>query len=229
MDYYCEDTFDKTFEEYEHLNFFPYIGKKYNKAYPKIMLLGESHYTDKDATDDDIEEQNNDTHRTREVFENYFMNMRPNNTHPDNWIKCYRNCAAMIAGHGYHESDYIWEYLAYYVFFQEIVGKYSKGKKLITNELIKKSQNACFDMINNILKPNLVIAWGVDKLLHQWMPSEDRVTINDNLYYYKNNPQIKIWHIKHPSRGFSYKEWHKKFIAVINELDFSISEMVKKE
>jgi hypothetical protein len=230
-----ENELDVEFSKSKYISFFPFIGKKYPEAIPKIMVLGESHYIDPNIPDEEItqeqlKEWDNDNYYSRSVFlDDYFPDIREDGTHPNKWIKCYRNTSAIISGKGYHVSDYIWDYLSFYNFFQNNVGKGAKGKEYINTNVIANSRLAYFDVIS-ILKPDLIIAWGIGKLFYEWVPQENTCFINENfnLYKYNNLPNTAIWHIPHPSQGFSYDWYHSEFLQVVNELKLDISKIIEE-
>ena len=170
------------------------------------------------------------TQHEKYFFYEYLAGITENGTHPEQYIKCYRNFAAMITGKDYHSSDYIWDYLSYYNFFQKHVGKGSKGKEYINEELIENSRKGYLEVIK-ILKPDLVIAWGRTLLYYDWVPQEDCDYINEKefLYRYTSMPNTAIWHINHPSQGFSYDAWHEEFLERLKEINIDISGIVNKE
>ena len=227
-----KNELDKELRKSSFIKFFPFIGKKYKSIFPKIMILGESHYIDpnipeEEITEELLEEWNSDKYSTRYVFlDEYFPGIRENGTHPYQHIRCYRYTAAMITGKDYHKSDYIWDYLSFYNFFQINVGKGSKGKEYINERSIENSRRAYFDAIN-ILKPELVIAWGNSRLYYEWIPQDDCQNIDDNiwLYKYKFLPDTTIWHTPHPSQGFSYEWFNKEFLRILKCLNLDISKM----
>jgi hypothetical protein len=141
--YDYKSKYDTQFDNSSYIKFYPFIGKYYNCISPKVMVLGESLYInpnipDKKLTNKLLTELNNDIYLTRYVFvDDYFPEIRPNGTHPYQWIRCYRYTAAMITGKDYHFSEHIWDYLSFYNFFQTNVGKGSKGKEYISIKIIQ--------------------------------------------------------------------------------------------
>jgi len=235
--YGYENDLDAIFDKTEYIKFYPFIGKKYNEIYPKILVLGESHYIGLDPnnpvsiTDKQLEEWDNDKYSSRYVFsDDYFPEIREDGTHPYHHIRCYRNTATMITGKDYHFSDYVWDYLSFYNFFQKNVGVGAKGKEFINEKLIEDSQKAYFKVIN-ILKPELIIAWGRSSLYYAWVPQDDCEIINEEcfLYKYKKYPGTIIWHISHPSQGFPYGEYHKEFKRITKETNIDISKLMESK
>jgi len=221
-----EEAFDKS----EYIKFYPFIGKEYKEISPKILVLGESHYFPPNVTDIEMKECDDDKFTSRNIFfDGYFLELekRKDGTLPYEYkyIRCYRNTATMITGKDYHSSDYIWNYLSFYNFFQKHVGRGSKNKEFINEILIENSQRAYFEIIN-ILKPELVIAWGRTCLYETWVPQNDYETIEDYLYIYKKYPDTIIWHIPHPSQGFSYDLYHEEFKRITKKSNIDISKLV---
>jgi hypothetical protein len=208
----CENAFNKS----KYIRFYPFIGKGYKEMSPKIMVLGESNYIDPKIpvpTKEQLEEWNNNKDSSHYViFEDYFPEIRENGTHPYQHIRCYRYTATMITGKDYNHSDYIWNYMSFYNFFQKHVGIGAKGKEYINDKLIEDSQKAYFEVIE-ILRPKLIIAWGRSWLYGVWVPQNECEIIDEGCYLYKymDYPNTFIWHINHPSQGFSYDRFNKEF------------------
>ena len=191
----------------ENINFLPYIGKNYTESKLKILVLGESHYGGK--------EKNVNKEWTRQVVrDEYLEDLKKGNK--NKWTQVYRYTAAMITGKGYHESDYIWDDMVFYNFFQETVGEGSSNKQFITEDLISKSRVAFFEVID-LFKPDIVIIWGKTRLQNEWLPQEEKEYLADDLFIYEKNPSTILWSIHHPSKGFSYNEYHKKWIEVVDK------------
>jgi hypothetical protein len=220
LDYTLDETFDCELVKSKYIKYLPYIGKKYKDQKSRILILGESHYISEEDYKD-IKTINKDKYFTRSIFlDCYFPEIRDDGSHPYDWVRCYRNTAAMITGKYYNSSDYIWQNLAFYNFFQSVVGVGSKGKDFITDELINDSRIAFYEVVR-ILKPNLIIAWGKDKLFYNWMPKDEWAYIDEDklCYKYINIPKTSIWHIHHPSQGFSYRDYNKVFVELAKILE----------
>lgn len=199
-------------ENSQYINFLPYIGDNYYNSNRKILVLGESHYG--------LQQNNKDRTLTLQVVRDEYLEDRKKGI-KNNWTKCYRNVAAMITGEGFNNSDYIWKEMSFYNFFQEVVGVNAKDKQYITDELIQKSQNAFWEILD-ILKPDIVIAWGLGQLRTKWLPKDKKSRIKyDNLFTYEKFPNIPIWCISHPSTGFSYNKHHEHWKDVSQTLGFN--------
>jgi hypothetical protein len=189
----------------EGIKFLPYIGDNYLISNPKILILGESHYTNEDLSQKIylLDEHNNDINTTRDVVEDYYS-------------KALKDMAAILTNRVI-DNDYIWDYISFYNFFQKYVGFKSKGKSLIDESLIQESRKAFLKIIE-ILSPDLVIAWGVSKLYWRWLPQENFKYIDEKnkLFNYNEYPNSIIWSINHPSsRGFILYDWTHNFKELI--------------
>jgi len=230
FDYSPDYSFDKKFKKDKLIKFYPYVGKDYKDQKIKILILGESHYIEKDELSK-LEEYNADISLTRGILiENYFANIRKDKTNPYPYVKCFRNTAAMITNKEYHCSDNIWRKLAFYNYFQKIVGVGAKGKEFIDESLIEKSRVAYFNVLET-LKPTIVIAWGIGSLYYKWVPQEKCEIIDEEnfLYRYIDKQDTLIWHIRHPSQGFSYEAYHQKLITIMKEAKIDPKEIIKTE
>lgn len=220
-----DESYDSKLKQQKHINFLPFVGKEYNKSTPRILVLGESHYIDDIEM---FEKDNNDHLLTRDFFmQDYLGEIRDDGSHPYKFVRCWRNTAAMIAAKGYPYSDFIWNKLAFYNFFQRIVGVESEDKKYINDDLIELSQKAYFEVLD-VLKPDFVIAWGISELYYDWVPQDNCELIDEAnyLYRYKDKPDITIWHIRHPSMGFSYEAYHEDFIKMLNKIGLDASKLI---
>jgi hypothetical protein len=200
-----DDSYDDDLESVISLKILPHIGYDFFSSIPKTLILGESRYWDKNEIIKD---------NIRDHFDYYGNSVKDNGTAPIE-LRPFRNTVAMITGKGYHHSDDEWRKLAYHVFFQGIVGNTPEDKSKITRELIEQSQEAYIDVIK-ILKPQLIIVWGIDRLYKEWIPLKNRKIIDKEkrVYKYIEFPDTIIWHIKHPSRGFSWEDWHNEYLTV---------------
>ena len=203
-------SFDSSFKNSGVINFYPYIGDNYIKSNPKILILGESHYisNEKEPTKAEIDEWNKDINTTRGAVEEEY--------------KPYKNTLSVLSNMAI-DNNYLYNHLAFYNFFQKYVGIGSSDKSLIDDALIELSQKAYFAVFD-IIKPNLVIAWGTGDLYNYWVPQVEYETCSENgmLYNYKKYPNIKIWHMRHPSaRNFDLFNSSMEFSKICKYLGYS--------
>jgi hypothetical protein len=206
----CDDSYDDEFEEHENIKIFPFVGEGYYSAKPKIMVLGESPHWDKDGK---LQET------SRNNLIGYCESIREDGSTP-RWAHAtgFRNTAAMITGKGFKESDEKWYDMAFYNFYQFIIGINSKDKSKVTPERIIISKKAFFDVIK-ILSPDFIIVWGLSYMYGSWLPQEGRILLDKGkkLYKYEMFPNTVIWHIQHPSSShqkFDLEYWQEEYKAV---------------
>jgi hypothetical protein len=191
----------------KYIFYLPYIGKKYWESSRRILVLGESHYGSRDKTS------------TRQVVQSEYLDALKKGVR-NKWIQCYRYTGAMLTGKGYHNSDYLWEDMAFSNFFQGPVGEYPNDKQYLhkNKDMIETGRLAFFELLD-ILQPHIVIVWGKSKMYWNWLPSSDRKILNSKklLFCYENYPDTTIWCVRHPSRGFAYNNYHKEWLSVQSE------------
>lgn len=211
-------SFDKDFAQSKNIRFYPFVGCGYLKSKVKIMVLGESHYGRPEEIEKDF---------TREIVlaYNYLEGSAYGGKTTDQkpWIKNFKRTAAMLTGGAYLDSDWIWHKLAFANFSQGMAD--ASKKTSMDNDLLEISRKAFLDIIG-ILKPDLVIAWGIT-YLKNWLPQDDKQAIKgrDDLYFYGKIQGSKIWHICHPSHGFSSGKWHEQFKEVLEVLGLKFSDI----
>ena len=121
-------------------------------------------------------------------------------------------------------SNYIWNHLAFYNYFQRIVGEKSQDHKWVTDELINQSKDALIEILS-ALKPDIVIVWG--QFQKKWRLDEVK----------QANKGIRFHHIMHPScrttkqvLGWenSYSRIKNDWNAFLKTNNFIISDILKK-
>jgi hypothetical protein len=159
--------------------------------------------------------------------------------------KTYAGAGAVITG-DYATGMDIYREVAFANFFQGFVGAAPRGKSLITPLLIEQSC-AALDRILDVLKPSLVIVWGIGRLSADnssgWLPCIHHLSENCrwpetlynpqpdthnlqlkrpadlNTWVYEKYPDTRFWAIEHPGfTGFSYNYWHPLFRYVLGTL-----------
>ena len=207
MDQIFNDMFEesqKLFAESKCVNYWPYIGKGYFKSKTRILVLGESHYSD-DPTLKKFGKYYNV--RTNELivldylgqgytrcFES-FMDFPKWIPYPkDSYFKGFRNTANMLVQNEYQNSDYVWENLAFYNFFQrpvaECPGKHDWLYKDFENYINQARQ--AFNEVMLKLVPDIVIVWGNDKLPKKWMEKDFEKRYSSTKFFQINHPSYTI-------------------------------------
>lgn len=198
------------FEGLNDVVYWPYIGHGYFKCREKILVLGESHY----LTDPKLRvEKENDHFVTNNVLVGDYLNQHYTQCFSSfadfpKWIKMpryrgFRNTAKMLAHSGPKCSDYVWENLAFFNFFQKPVAPHPGSHEWLNadyDNYIDMSR-AAFEKVMEKLTPDIVIIWGKGDLDKKWLP------VNKKSLY----PGVVFFPINHP---FSYiqrtyiEEWN---------------------
>ena len=243
------------------VNFVPWIGPEYSKIvrgffYPqpggfvahepatfswgtkhKILMLGESHLLWEDAQSYGVMNQEYD-------YNPFLINSRLNG---QDGIRTHATAGAVITG-DYNTGMVVYNEIAFMNFFQEFIGNSAIGDHADKNRLTPPlNDQSCLalDMVLDVLKPNLVIAWGIGKLSKNpsgWLPYDNHACLNCkwseslvavrntsnmtlkknyhlNVWTYDKHPYATFWAIEHPSHtGFSYNYWNKLFLIVKDAL-----------
>lgn len=228
------------------VKFWPYIGSKYFEAKFKILVIGESHYNCKRENDENKE-------LTIDEFANSYLNMGSKNqlgyyyqfesfaqyplgetTHKQEWLGKRRTAELILgAANLSYNSDYAWDYLAFYNFYQKLVGCcsncdkwYCKNKEQYHNEA-----KAALPKVIKELKPDLIIIWENDRFREA------------NLDYKIENGKehlegVEVFRINHPARELIREEFTSKwkqdgFLEKISinsyENDLNLLEKIEKE
>ena len=203
-----EKYFEDSDDDNRKVKFLPYIGEKYFDSDFKILVVGESHYNGKKENDDNREltidefansylnvgnKDNNGYYYQFESFSQYPLNQKSSN---GSWLGKRRTAEFIIgAKNNSHRSDYVWDYLAFYNFYQRLVGYgsscgkwYSKDK-----ESFHKEAKEALPIVITKLKPDLIIIWENDRFREA------------NLSYQNKNRKdcfegVEVFRINHPAR-----------------------------
>ena len=237
----CRKPFEATC-----VNYIPFIGRDYWTSSPRILVLGESHYSEKERR------------REKDLLHSYTFEVVVGEYLNQNWKynfssfkefpkeqakgirKNFRRMANLLktASEKDRNCDSVWDSLAFYNYFQRCVGtpKLHDHSWLDENKQVfqHEAEVLFFGMENkekcvlNILKPKLVFVWG--EYLKKMMPKPDgsvECWMNDiGCFAYSAYPSVLFYPICHPSNGKSWKhsEEIRKF-EILNEkyLNFSIT------
>lgn len=190
------------------VKYWPYIGKGYFGSSVKILVLGESHHHSDPPT--------KSNERTNEVVIGAYLNQMYTRSFSsfadfpkgvkfsrDSYLKGFRNTAKMIAHAGSRNSDYVWDNLAFFNFFQKPVAPCAGSHEWLDldyNNYVNQAR-AAFDEVLKKLTPDIVVIWGKGKLNKQWLPAN-----KEQIY-----PNVVFFPITHPSYNIRKKcinEWN---------------------
>ena len=171
--------------------FKPWVGSKYysdNQFGIRILLLGESHYGDKDEGEN----------FTIEVVKKWGQGVEQGESLP-----FFKKVAVSVLNldSAYELSDVdrkeFWEHVAFYNYVQTIVGEGPRERPL--EDMWEESKPLFYGVLDN-LKPDLIIVLG--KELSYNLPKVD----------------VDTCVVKHPSTGFSYSVWNPKIKEAIGNV-----------
>lgn len=189
------------------LRFLPYTGPDYGSFLPRILIIGEANHGPAEADED--------RNLTRNVVRKALLDSAQD-VKDNHWVRYVRNTEAMLTGKEYGVSENIWEQLAYAVFFQHVETSPRHNAKDASPEAVRQGRAAFFTLLD-ILDPTYVIVWGAALLKNGWLPKdENTVTLEASIpvYAYRSHPHSYIWHCHHPSRDFSYRTEHQRWLTV---------------
>ncbi|MDI9312380.1 MAG: hypothetical protein QM535_19375 [Limnohabitans sp.] len=200
------DVFDKEFLNIENLKWLPWIGHNYPKT--KIIILGESQYED----GDDWQEDN--INATRILINNRFSGHRG---------QAYSNVVKVllsIDSPTQADNDFVWESTSFWNLVPRLMRSREERPK---DEDFDNGWKLFFEIIEILEpKPTTCIVLGKSSLGRLgYLLNNNQILWNRNVEDFykpekvitlsKNDNQIKLIFINHPSGsfGFDYKKWAK--------------------
>ncbi len=215
----AKNHFDVTDDNDRKVKFWPYIGEKYFNANFKILVVGESHYNGKKENDNNREltidefansylnignKDNNGYYYQFESFSQYPLNQKNSN---GSWLGKRRTAEFIIgAENNSYKSDYVWDYLAFYNFYQRLVGCCSSCDKWYSKdkESFHKEAKDALPIVIKKLKPDLIVIW------------ENGRFCEANLSYQNKNGKdyfegVEVFRINHPARALIWEEYVSKW------------------
>lgn len=190
-----------------NINFYPWVGELYEKDNifnSKILILGESHYSD-------VGNPEMDKNLTISLTESY---MKGEWRH-----KFWTNISQVLMNKEYWNLNLkeIWSSLAFYNYVQNFV---IGGARIAPEQnLWKISINPFFEVLK-LLNPDGVLVLG--KRLWSNLPEEHFIKLDFKIvenydfgFYRIENKKIPFACIRHPSSGFNYRKWSPVFIKLL--------------
>ncbi len=214
-----EKYFEYSDENNQKVKFLPYIGEKYFDADFKILVVGESHYNGKKENDHNREltidefansylnignKDKNGYYYQFDSFSQYPLNQKNSN---GGWLGKRRTAEFIVgAENNSHKSDYVWDYLAFYNFYQRLVGCCSSCDKWYSKdkESFHKEAKEALPIVIKKLKPDLIVVW-----------ENGRFREADLSYQNKNGRDyfegVEVFRINHPARSLIREEYISKW------------------
>ncbi len=191
----------------DRVKFQPFIGENYFKSPSKILLLGESHYS----------EHENNPHFTSDVVSDYI----DKNSHSKFFGGMLRALYGEIT-----DVNQQFRQLSFYNYIQEVVGP--KHNDRPTDTMWCYAQAPFWEVLS-VLQPDTILCFG--KVLYANLPncgepgstfSNDKLTIKSWKYICKK--PIAVYGLTHPSYkgGFNASDYHE-LLCTIPQLNTLLS------
>lgn len=195
--------------------FKPWVGKNYDSGgifKKKILVVGESHYCNECPECGNLSEADDCSDFTTEhcikpLLEGYKAG----------WTGTFHKFERSLVGYetDLSESRKIWNSVAFYNYIQKAM---SGPRMSPAWSDFCAAETAFFETLD-ILKPELVIVWGVGRMFdnmpggERWRNGEtltvDGYTVKNGYYSLDNGEETRVLWIYHPSAGYSWNWWYK--------------------
>lgn len=197
--------------------FFPWVGKFYEKGgcfNKRVMILGDSHYCDRDEPcikECGVIKCKKDPYTTKVITE-FLSGYRDTST------KSFTGFERAVFNKelSQEETEYFWNSVIFYNYIQKAMPEPGIApEKELYEEAFKP-----FKEVMEEYKPDIIIAWGImEGRLFKSLPEDngkdaESIEIDNKIrkgwiYYLKNDQEVKVYGINHPSIGFEREKWHK--------------------
>ena len=108
---------------------------------------------------------------------------------------------------------------------------FKKFEQTLVEGDYRRSDDAFFEVLEKY-RPQLIIAWGVSRLYYnmpggdKWKDGEEKIidnySIRNGYYILRDNTEVRVIWIYHPSAGFSSEWWRQVVISEINSFNSQI-------
>ena len=212
MENLIDYSFDNDLSTTEMLRWLPWVGKNYNDNERNLLVVGESHYTDKESSLEKFMENERDNSYTRACIYEAVIDRK-------DWTnRTYDNIHRALLKTNDFDTEVFWKQICYYNFVQRLM---SSNKDRPTSDDFYNSWKTFIEVIK-ILKPTDCIFIGVEasKSFNQAMeilnmehsrikyPSKVGAVWARTSRIMTNANDLKISFIKHTSKYFSWNKWN---------------------
>ncbi len=231
MEEHQDTQFDSLFEQARcrsGLAWYPWVGKHYAAASPRILVIGESHYENK------IEklQQWQDAKSTRQCIVESCVNEEWSN-------RTWSNMTYALVGTTVFNKCGLWEHIAYYNFVQRLMDYATQQERPNGNDFIQGWKS--FISVVRTLKPDYCIFVGVSaanwfyymmsELGVEFSPVELLSPINRTrprkAQVVVDGKNIPLLFMRHSGRYFTWSLWHKLLQSELPEAAQTLSEWSK--
>ena len=193
----------------EKLHFKPWIGKNYHLKKKKLMILGESHYDEKEGIEKNPERPDFTITMVKEVISNIFVANTNKNLH------------LLLTGSQKQEKiEKVYENVVFLELVQEIMEDKTDGFQKPTEAQLLNGWSLCLQEVRNLKMDNVIVLGthtfrslikqakteNIEVLNYIKEPKIGRIiprTVNINL----NGVKVSFYFIKHPGSYFSWRKW----------------------
>ena len=204
-------------KELDKVRFLPWVGENYENGgifKKRILVLGESHYCgscDRKMCEDAFHEC------CRDYTQNTILKFLNKPEGHENWMKTNTKFEHSLVGKSKttkEETIKIWNSIAFYNFLQYAL---EEPRQAGEYDAYDKAEEPFFQVLD-MLKPELIIAWGKTRLYdnmpggERWIDCENLVVENyaipNGKYRLSNGDAVPIVFINHPSSRYNLKFWY---------------------
>lgn len=212
---------DEIFSEIDGLTWLPYVGENYFNNDPRILVIGESHYQEENATSI---RRAKDVKLTRDMLTDFGINRKYWKT------KIFQNFYKALFRTDKINSVELWKNLAFYNFVQRPM---TNNKKRPSKSDYENGWLTTFKLME-VLKPNVCFFIGVESSnhLHSVIKKSnfEKKSFKEDSKISNTKPrkavitdklgnEIKLIFIQHTSSRFSWDKWNKYLkIEIENEI-----------
>ncbi|MAU72426.1 MAG: hypothetical protein CML04_10050 [Pseudozobellia sp.] len=225
---WSNQEFDEHFETLGKtgLQYYPWVGSDYLNSNQKILIVGESHYSDNDVKSYELHKE---PKLTRVVVEKIGIERQYRNT------KTFSNLHKALVGNDDFESKVLWDSVSFYNFVQRPM--MGLGEKPLKRDFVDGWR--VFFNIVDIIKPDISIFVGVraSDFLHTSIVQSNysltkfeknkkisRTYARNVIIENQEKAQLNMAFIQHSGHHFSWSKWHEHLM----ELPFGELELLKK-
>jgi len=179
--------------------FTPWVGKNYSKEENKILILGESHYSDTDFKEK--------TDFTTDII-NIFLQYKLGNEGHQSWMNTFTKFTNVLneGTAEIQELENFWNSIMFYNYVQKAV---KGGARVSPSKNDFDISYLALKEVLNKYKPKTIIIWG--NRLWNHLPNDDIKLNNEtNIYHFKTgNVDAEILTIHHPSSTSFNRNWQE--------------------
>lgn len=212
----------------ENVFFEPWVGENYEIGGifgKRILVLGESHYCGGCKNCGDSTNRGECAKFTTEKCIKPYLNGEAGR-----WGTTFKKFEQTLVEGEIDDNlrKAIWNSVIFYNYLQVSMTQPRQGGLW---DDYRRSDDAFFEVLEKY-RPQLIIAWGVSRLYYnmpggdKWKDGEEKIidnySIRNGYYILRDNTEVRVIWIYHPSAGFSSEWWRQVVISEINSFNSQI-------